>query len=68
MAVDGILKLKQLPERLVYIEIPWNRGDSKAAIDNISTYYQVDGPKIEFEDSLGTVLYYFFRLKDEYNK
>ena len=68
VAVDGILKLKQLPERLVYIEIPWNRGDSKAAIDNISTYYQVDGPKIEFEGSLGTVLYYFFRLKDEYNK
>lgn len=68
VAVDGILKLENLPERLVYIEIPWNRGDSKAAIDNISTFYQVDGPKIMYEGYQGTVLYYFFRLKDEYNK
>ncbi len=68
VAVDGILKLENLPERLVYIEIPWNRGDSKAAIENISTFYNVDGPKVMYEGYQGTVLYYFFRLKDEFIK
>ena len=66
VAVDGILKLLQLPERLVYIEIPWNHGDSKTAIENISGYYHVDGPKVMYEGYQGTVLYYFFNLKDEY--
>ena len=66
VAVDGILKLLQLPERLVYIEIPWNHGDSKTAIENISGYYHVDGPKVMYEGYQGPVLYYFFNLKDEY--
>lgn len=66
VAVDGILKLSKLPERLVYIEIPWNHGDSKTAIGNISEYYHVDGPKVMYEGYQGTVLYYFFNLKDEY--
>ncbi len=66
VAVDGVLKLEKLPERLVYIEIPWNRGDSKAAIERMSEFYQVDGPKVMYEGYQGTVLYYFFNLKDEY--
>lgn len=66
VAVDGALKLEKLPERLVYIEIPWNRGDSKAAIERMSEFYQVDGPKVMYEGYQGTVLYYFFNLKDEY--
>lgn len=66
IAVDGILKLLELPERLVYIEIPWNRGDSRAAIENLSAFYEVDGPKVIYEGYQGTVLYYFFSLKPEY--
>ena len=63
VAVDGILKLSVLPERLVYIEIPWNHGDSKNAIDMLEGYYNVDGPKVMYEGWQGTVLYYFFTLK-----
>lgn len=63
VAVDGILKLSVLPERLVYIEIPWNHGDSKSAIDMLENYYSVDGPKVMYEGWQGTVLYYFFTLK-----
>lgn len=66
IVVDGVLKLEKLPERLVYIEIPWNRGDSKAAIESASVFYEIDGPKLKYEGYQGTVLYYFFRLKDEY--
>lgn len=63
VAVDGILKLSVLPEKLVYIEIPWNHGDSKNAIEMLDNYYYVDGPKVMYEGQQGTVLYYFFTLK-----
>ena len=62
VAVDGILKLAVFPERLVYIEIPWNHGDSKNAIEMLGGYYNVDGPKVMYEGWQGTVLYYFFTL------
>ena len=62
VAVDGILKLAVFPEKLVYIEIPWNHGDSKNAIEMLGGYYNVDGPKVMYEGWQGTVLYYFFTL------
>lgn len=67
-AADGLVKMAELPEHVIYIESPWNHGDSKQAFEILEQYYYHEGPQAVDMGYMGRVLYFNMTLKTSVDK